>query len=583
MMSASFGIILLGLGIDFGIHVISGFRDGREHNLSVKDSIYHMYDKVGAGIITGGMTTAIVFFMLATTGFKAYITMGVSVGLGIVTTLFAMMVLLPALVVRFNKDHHVNPHLNGNHLPKVLEIFTAPFQFKFLGKAGEIVTKLPVSIAVIIFSGVLTYLSIESAKNIEFEYDMMELEAEGIKSGLVQDKILDKFEMASDYSLLRANDLDECRDMVEQLKKIGNKTDLIGMVDAISEFIPSESVQKSNTIIINEFRDNFEKLTIPSSFTKDDQKKLEEELIRLHQNIVEIGELSITSSGENNKIIRKCDQIVGKKDEDSHILSLANVISSADINTLSEYQKLMSAKLKELILRMTDTEIVTLDNIPETIKERYVSPKTGKMLITVFPKGNIWDEKNLRKFDEYTRKVNDRITGTPAIMLLFMNVMGEKGRLALILGTFSIMIFLLIDFKSIKYMILALIPLAIGTTWMLGLMAIFGVKFSIMNFMALPLIIGIGIDDGVHILHRYKIEGRGSSSTVLRFTGRAILLTSLTTIFGFGSMAFASMRGMAALGQVLTFGVGSCFLSSAFVLPAILTVYEKITDKKESK
>jgi predicted RND superfamily exporter protein len=120
---------------------------------------------------------------------------------------------------------------------------------------------------------------------------------------------------------------------------------------------------------------------------------------------------------------------------------------------------------------------------------------------------------------------------------------------------------------------------------MVGFMALFGIKFNYSNFMALPLIIGIGIDDGVHILHRYKIEGRNSIPTVIHFTGRAILLTSLTTMIGFGSMGLASHRGIASMGQVLFLGVGCCFLSSAYLLPAIITVFEKIfkNGKKEAQ
>jgi predicted RND superfamily exporter protein len=101
--------------------------------------------------------------------------------------------------------------------------------------------------------------------------------------------------------------------------------------------------------------------------------------------------------------------------------------------------------------------------------------------------------------------------------------------------------------------------------------------------MALPLIIGIGIDDSVHIIHRYKIEGPGKIPTILRFTGRAILLTSLTTMIGFGSWGLASHRGIASMGQVLFLGVGSCFLSSSIVLPALMFIIDKIFPPKKTQ
>ncbi|MBD3243426.1 MAG: MMPL family transporter, partial [Chitinivibrionales bacterium] len=176
------------------------------------------------------------------------------------------------------------------------------------------------------------------------------------------------------------------------------------------------------------------------------------------------------------------------------------------------------------------------------------------------------------------------ITGMPAIASLMIDMVMEKGRMAVILGASVIVLFLLADFRSFKDTILAVIPLVIGTVWMLGLMSLAGVKLSMVSFMALPLIIGIGIDDGVHILHRYRVEGRGSVPLVIKFTGRAILLTSLTTMIGFGSMALGVHRGLAALGLTLFLGVGACFVSSAFVLPALLTLAEAVgNDARKSR
>ncbi len=571
MMSASFGIVLIGLGIDFGIHFISGFKDGRERGLSVADAINDMYNKVGTGVVTGGVTTSAVFYMLAVTGMKSLENMGRAVGTGIVVTLLAMMILLPALIVFFNRKAKARKKSSSNPISNFL-------QFGFLESAGKSMTKLPVALSVIVISAITVYVSFLGGKTVKFEYDMMALEPDGLPSVIAQDSILSKFEMAPDYALLSVATEEECRSTIKKLKKMGNKTELIGRVEGITEFIQSESVQNKNASLIAPFRGQIEKLPIPTTFTKKDAEKLESELVRLHQNIVEIGELSISGSGENNKIIRKCDAIVGKKDTESMVLAVAQKVKDIFDNPdkLSLYQKIMAGVLKEKITTMCSTDLVTLDNLPEEIRKRYINPKTKEMLITIYPKGNIWNEKVLRKFVKMTSKIDDKITGTPSITLLYIDLIKEKGGKAILFGAIAIIIILLIDFRSPTLTILAIIPLFVGTMWMMGLMALFDLKLNMVNFMALPLIIGIGIDDGVHILHRYKIEGRGSVPTVMHFTGRAILLTSLTTMIGFGSMAFATHKGIASMGLVLCFGVGSCFISSAFLLPAIITVFEKI-------
>jgi predicted RND superfamily exporter protein len=106
--------------------------------------------------------------------------------------------------------------------------------------------------------------------------------------------------------------------------------------------------------------------------------------------------------------------------------------------------------------------------------------------------------------------------------------------------------------------------------WMMGLMKLLGISFNFANLVAVPLIIGVGIDNGVHVIHRVRLEGVDGMSVVLRHTARAILIASLTTMIGFGSLALASHRGLASLGMVLILGVGSCLVTSVIVLPNML-------------
>lgn len=599
MMSAVFGIVLIGLGIDFGIHFLSGFRDGRENGLPVEDSILYMYQRTGSGVVTGAMTTALVFFSLTLTGFQAYSEMGIAVGSGIVITLLAMMILLPALIVRDNKGCPAT----GRILGKIglgfvadtcgavaggagrlfgrfrIEAVSELLQFKFMEAAGRLLGRLPVALMVLAASVILVAMSIHGGRSIGFEYDMLELEPEGILSVITNDKILDRFEIAPDYAMLKAADQDDCRSKIEALKKLGNRTGLIGRVDGITEFLPGEGQQEENVRLIALFRERLEQQHPPSAMKPGDASRISAELTRLHQNIVEIGELSISGSGEGNKIIKKCDRIVGRSDEDSYILALAEKIDALEAAApaiLGTYQRVSARILKEKLLRMASTEKVTLESLPEEISERYVNSKNGELLITIYPKANIWEERVLRRFNEQTMKISERITGMPAVMLIFIDLMKEKGLVAIFFGACAIVLLLLADFRSAAHTLFAVVPLAVGTIWMVGLMALFAIKFNMTNFMALPLIIGIGIDDGVHILHRYRIEGRASTPTVLKFTGRAILLTSLTTMIGFGSMGLASHRGIAGMGQVLFLGVGSCFVSSTFVLPALTTVMERV-------
>jgi hypothetical protein len=106
-----------------------------------------------------------------------------------------------------------------------------------------------------------------------------------------------------------------------------------------------------------------------------------------------------------------------------------------------------------------------------------------------------------------------------------------------------------------------------------GLLGLLDVPLNPANMIVLPLILGIGIDDGVHVVHDFRSQSgryRISSSTA-----SAVLMTSLTTMVGFGSMMLASHRGLASLGRVLTLGVLCCCITSMFLLPAVLSWLSK--------
>lgn len=120
-----------------------------------------------------------------------------------------------------------------------------------------------------------------------------------------------------------------------------------------------------------------------------------------------------------------------------------------------------------------------------------------------------------------------------------------------------------------------MIPLAVGVFWMVGFMKLAGMQFNVMNVMALPLIIGIGIDYGVHIVHRWIAEGHGKLQTIFSSTGKAILLSSLTTMLAFGSLLFSVYRGFGQLGGALFLGVGACFLTTIILLSGIMGDVEK--------
>jgi predicted RND superfamily exporter protein len=172
-------------------------------------------------------------------------------------------------------------------------------------------------------------------------------------------------------------------------------------------------------------------------------------------------------------------------------------------------------------------------------------------------------------------QVSEKTTGMPVVAISWLRIAAQDGRNAILLTLAIVFILLWIDFGKPWYAIMGMIPLVLGAFWMVGFMNLFGMMLSFMTLVGLPLIIGIGIDDGVHIMHRWQHEGKGKIITVFSSTGKAILLTSLTTMLAFGSMTFSVFPAWAWFGESLFLGVGSCFLTTVIILPGIMGWIER--------
>ncbi len=105
-------------------------------------------------------------------------------------------------------------------------------------------------------------------------------------------------------------------------------------------------------------------------------------------------------------------------------------------------------------------------------------------------------------------------------------------------------------------------------------MFLFGIKLNFFNIVVLPSVIGIGVDNGVHIYHRYREEGPGSLYFVLKNTGVAVSMTTLTTIVGYSGLILARHPGLNSIGDLAIIGIGSAFVTAVLVLPALLQFFE---------
>lgn len=149
----------------------------------------------------------------------------------------------------------------------------------------------------------------------------------------------------------------------------------------------------------------------------------------------------------------------------------------------------------------------------------------------------------------------------------------RDSRRALVLTFLGIVLIVFLCFREIRMTILVLTPIAFAILVTFGLLILLGHAFSFMALIAIPLIIGIGIDNGIHIARRYLESGEGDIVEILRRSGAALLQSNLTTIIGFGALVVSSFEPLAELGLVTALGVGLALAGALLLFPTLIIVF----------
>jgi len=193
----------------------------------------------------------------------------------------------------------------------------------------------------------------------------------------------------------------------------------------------------------------------------------------------------------------------------------------------------------------------------------------GRYAVYAFPAGDVWEPGFQQRFLEAMRAIDPEVTGMPVIGQFLV----ERSRLALRrtawLAAGMLLLVVFADFRRPAAALLATLPTFLGLAAALGAMRLLGVPFNPLNVLALPVVLGIAEDSGVHLVHRFLAE-RGDLERTLAGAGRTVGLSGATTLAGFGALAAADHQGLASFALALSLGVGAALLLSLVVLPTLL-------------
>jgi len=151
----------------------------------------------------------------------------------------------------------------------------------------------------------------------------------------------------------------------------------------------------------------------------------------------------------------------------------------------------------------------------------------------------------------------------------------REGKIAVALSFAIVFIIVLITVRSVRETLIIMSPLVLGVVWMGGAMFLLGMKLNLFNIVVLPSIVGIGVDTGVHLRHRYREEGPGSLYLVLARTGPAVTMATVTTIVGYTGLTLARHPGLESIGKLAVVGLSATLVTALLMLPAMLEVTDR--------
>ena len=558
ILTITFLPMLIGLAIDFGVHLITRYEEELRHGKTEAEALTKAMVFTGQGIFTGALTTAGAFAAMAFTDFKGIKEMGIICGGGLMVCLIPMLTLLPVLLLR-GKQNVIDHTVREDDRRARIESYWL---------------ERPVLVTLVIV--VISVTAAIEARKVFFDYNLLNMQSADLPAVVYEQKLIDSADKSVLFGAVVADNLEEA---VALEKKIRALTNVVADVESIAGFLHQDQNAKLQLI------SDIKATVAPLDFSAPDMRRVD--IYTLSRTLYSFSGYLGAALEE----ISKTDATLARQltSLQKTVLELRRAMLAGDdtvlsehVEKLGEYQTALFDDLRatfQTLQKQDDRAPLRIEDLPPALRDRFVGV-TGKFLLQVYPKKNVWQHENQKEFVATLRQELDpqdsnrpNITGTPVQLLEYTTLLKDSYITAAwySLGAIAVMVFF--HFRSVPAVILSLIPVGLGTLWLVGLMGWNAVPFNPANIMTLPLVIGIGVTNGIHILNRYAEER--TPGILARSTGKAVLVSGLTAIAGFGSLILAKHRGIHSLGYIMAVGIAMCMVAALTFLPALLNLISR--------
>ncbi len=543
MISVAFAILFIGLSVDFNIHYGLRFHEALGEGKTPIEALTQTAGDVGWALTVCVAATVIAFYSFTPTAYTGVSDLGLIAGTGMIIALFATMTLLPALLAVLR----VAAPRRGSAAASLALTFD-----RVIARSARPITIIAVVVGVA--------AAIESSA-IRFDFDPINLRDPNTES------------------------VQTYRDLQQDPK---NTTESIKVIEP--DLSQAEAVAKR----LDALTPVKNAITLASFVPKDQDEKLAI-IDGLHLTLLPI----LQPMGTSKPAPDRAQQITAA---DVLRVQLDRLAAAPDAGNLAEPARSLSAALDRLtvdaksdpgIVDRLDSAVfatfpeqmdrlrtameaqpVTLKGLPADLREDYVAAD-GRARIVVTPAIDTRVPANLDTFVNEVRDVAPNATGGPVLIAETGRAIIDAFILASFIAAILITGLLLLVLRTVSDTILVLMPLVLAAVLTMATAALLDIPFNFANVIVLPLLLGLAVDGGIHMVMRDKALSMGQA-LMQTSTPRAIILSALTTVCSFGSLAISSHQGTASMGKLLAISLAYTLVATLIVLPATLALKEQL-------
>ncbi len=547
LASVSFAVLFIGLGVDFGIHLSMRYAELMRGGSAHLEALAESARGVGSSLVLCALTTMIGFYVFVPTDYRAIGELGLISGTGMPISLVCTLTLMPAML----SLRAPVASTAGRPAPRW-------FRTALIGLA------LRHARAVRLGALGLGLLSLLALPRLEFDHNVVRIRDPSTESVQTFQDLLSESHTSPWTIDAVAPDLDSADALARRLRQL----DFVERAITLRDYVPSDQEEKLELL-----GDLALFVPTPVDFTTPQPSPgvavqvaaLKALRATLEAPWLTEGDAARSESARRalalmDRLVRRLEDIEGRE----------AVVSGFERSLLDT----LPAALDQLYGAL-EPGPVALEDLPADLVARMVA-SDGRARIQVLPSRDLSDNAELARFVDGVQAELPDATGSAVSLLEWARATARSFRQALVAAIAAVATVVWILWRRASDVLLVLAPLVLAALLTAATAFLVGIAFNFVNVIVIPLLLGIGVDSGIHLVHRHRLAGAGplgeAGAEVLlsSSTAQAVFFSAITTMLSFGSLALSDHPGIRSMGQLLLIGIFLTLACNLVVLPALL-------------